>query len=199
MAIEVQETLYLDWNATDLNSSYSKSELSVKEVVACVMEYSKRQEPSKSPYLDIPFRHHYLHDIESLWWIAIWALFKTRPKSLSQFKQRESMEYIFPHSLNNTGLRLSFFINEAINERELEPLPEVFQESIKSVGLVRHLLLAFYARFQKLQFQWRSTDESEQLDPIYEAVLAAFQVAAENAAKDLEMIPTLPPGQGASE
>ncbi|KAK7026718.1 hypothetical protein VNI00_015491 [Paramarasmius palmivorus] len=68
----------------------------------------------------VPVLHNYLHDAESIWWIAIWHLFHTYPalkehrglsddpeENISQ--QQSWADSIFPGNINGSAQRLLFF------------------------------------------------------------------------------------------
>ena len=99
MAVEAQAQEHFITSEAPLRSKGAKPEELLKQ---------SGQDPVETP----PFNHHYLHDLESLWWIAIWAIFTTKPESDEEYILCESFDKIFPSQVDSMGDRMSFFTNE---------------------------------------------------------------------------------------
>ena len=77
-----------------------------------VQEYSYLPDTNLEPV----FRHNALHDMEALWWCAVWILFFLRPvdvveDDLAKERRLSKINYIFPGTTNDLGLQGGFAIN----------------------------------------------------------------------------------------
>lgn len=159
----------------------------VEKVAQTLTNAEQQDDNVVEPYLNLPFRHNYLHDVESLWWIAMWAFFTTRPRSPPHVQRSKIMDRIFPHSLDNISGRILFFISED-NREYTKDLPGAFRGSIKTLNGIRLLLRVLYQHFRELAMG-TSTEEIP-FGVMYRTVIAKFNTAADSAIGDLEMIPT---------
>jgi hypothetical protein len=80
-----------------------------------------KEQPPKDPFAEdyhgheslpiIPFRYNPLHDLESIWWIAVWTIFLRqvvgRPPQ-DHLKQREAYKALFPGYVGATSRQLAF-------------------------------------------------------------------------------------------
>ncbi|KAI3608807.1 hypothetical protein WG66_003765 [Moniliophthora roreri] len=67
----------------------------------------------------VPFRFHYLHDLESVWWIMVFFVFTKIPVGVKlsdeQLRiQRDTCKSIFPHPFMSL-IRQEFFINSTVD------------------------------------------------------------------------------------
>ena len=69
---------------------------------------------------EVSFSHNHLHDLESLWWVAVWVVFYSYFSEGTSFRDRPSStlrdtgdqlklaRILFPHALNNSDRRDAF-------------------------------------------------------------------------------------------
>lgn len=186
MAIEVQCGSYQTL-PHEVEPSSSKP-LTFAEMRAHQRRDNKQNRKVKptDPYSALPFRHNYLHDVESLWWIAVWGFFTTRPKSSPHVKRLEIVDRIFHHSLENVASRILFF-SSIDNRARTELLPQAFLDSYSVVDCTRVSLRVYHQHFRR--FVLGTTTEEFTFGDIYAEVIDDFHAAANSAASDLEMIP----------
>ena len=122
------------------------------------------------------FFHNDLHDLESMWWTAIWKLFTS---DRSEFvgdgisfsnratKRRQAFSNIFRAS---SGLRWSFFDNGNMYERETSWMPQDLRLIRRLLRNLREILVFYYKRFEA-EFP---AVQMGILDEVHEKVLLHF-------------------------
>ena len=123
------------------------------------------QRPVQTP----PFNHHYLHDLESLWWIAIWAIFTTKPESDEEYILCESFDKIFPSQVDSMGERMSFFTSKQMFMHHTRKLHSTFQPIVQLLNTLRQVLVESYQDFN----QYLKTQQEFPID----MVLFAYRMA----------------------
>ena len=124
------------------------------------------------------FNHHYLHDLESLWWIAVWAIFTTREKSDEQFTLCDTFDEIFPHRMNDIGDRMNFLMDEDTFLRNTAALPRIFEKIYSKLNALRMLLIYSYGELNK----YLKTREEFPLDMLvkaYDLTIKGYEMIAE--------------------
>ncbi|KAI5116305.1 hypothetical protein M0805_004646 [Coniferiporia weirii] len=108
---------------------------------------------SKQSSLSEPGRliYNHLHDMESVWWAAIWMLFlhedslaKSRRPEADTINQIEAANVLF-HQLVWFG-RLNFFTTDFFFQKWSQCLPQSFKNIIEHPDSLRDLLLTRYTR-----------------------------------------------------
>ncbi|THH07036.1 hypothetical protein EW145_g3665 [Phellinidium pouzarii] len=96
-----------------------------------------------------------LHDMESIWWIAVWELFlhedlseKNTRTEMERILQADKANLFFPQLLNTTD-RFLFFVNEDNFERTTEYLPGSFQKVVGILDKLRRFLRTRYGRAEE--------------------------------------------------
>ena len=110
----------------------------------------------ESNYLDLTnetplpvLSHHYLHDLESLWWIAVWALFMSKPASDKKLTLLEEFDSVFPYEVRGSTDRVLFFTNETFFTEVARSFPGVIKGSAGSLEKLRKGLLKAYRTFRR--------------------------------------------------
>ena len=125
--------------------------------------------------LNIAFRYHALHDIESAWWLGIWMLHFFKParhEESSESLHLRRVETIrrFPGTLTHHGrLTLIAFDHELINTT-LRWIAEELEPAVQILNNIRLLLLQIYRDLERT-FPDNLPMLSSQADP---ATNAAF-------------------------
>ena len=130
----------------------------------------------------VPFSHNHLHDLESLWWVAVWIVFynhfeKTETSvTLENIeKQLKLAQTLFPPILGSNTRDLAFqFTFQELCHR----LPEDNRPIGVELDLLRRLLISEYiiveAKFPE------SVDPDSSKDDIYDAFKLVFSGIASN-------------------
>ena len=108
---------------------------------------------------ELPWRFNHLHDLESLWWVAVWIVFNNRFGGLdvSAFSPPESdvpptpqappdsiRKALFPSSFDNVHRR-DFFITKF---SYIQGLPEQYQTPFLALNALRTCLVMDYRAIQ---------------------------------------------------
>jgi hypothetical protein len=96
------------------------------------------------------FRYNPLHDLESLWWIAVWMMFTHRddrveqePSNEDEESQSRYAERLFPRIINGSG-RLDALKNHVVFLNMLLCLPEAFYAAASKLESIRQTLVEHY-------------------------------------------------------
>ena len=101
---------------------------------------------------EVPFSHNHLHDLESLWWVAVWVVFYnnfsdgTPSPSLKRRdveKQLNLARTLFPPASNDTDRRDGFQARKTF-QRTCEGLPRNKKLIYDRLNLLRRLLIQHY-------------------------------------------------------
>ncbi|OCB90632.1 hypothetical protein A7U60_g2150 [Sanghuangporus baumii] len=131
-----------------------------KELVALLfaeLEGSARKlVPELKCDLGPPFFHNDLHDLESLWWIAIWELFVYRGYSelcrslnVEEDNTRKSAVRALFQNSELSGDRTLFLQNIWVYEERTSWMPVMFGDIHRFLNALRALLLAKYKKFEE--------------------------------------------------
>jgi serine/threonine protein kinase len=103
----------------------------------------------------VPFSHNHLHDLESLWWIAVWVVFYnyfsegTSSRDLPSFTLKDVVgqlkltRVLFPHALKDTDRRDAFQYSELFQEA-CKQLPGNKMAICVRLNLLRRFLISHY-------------------------------------------------------
>ncbi|KAL5479079.1 hypothetical protein ACEPAI_2367 [Sanghuangporus weigelae] len=131
-----------------------------KELVALLFAELEKDAQKLVPELKCdlgpPFFHNDLHDLESLWWIAIWELFAYRGhselwRSLNAEEdntRRSAARALFQNS-ELSGDRTLFLQNIWVYEERTSWMPVMFGDIHRFLNTIRVLLLAKYKKFEE--------------------------------------------------
>lgn len=143
-----------------------------------------------------PFLHSYLHDLEGLWWIAMWSLFHAIPtariheveRNLEQrLNQEMTAGRIFPVSLQGSLERNGFLLREAELDLKVRHIPAEFRGALPSMKQIAQLLVARYYAIQSDAII-QQINTPEPYAPIYEPMEQCFRNAMQHAASDVRLI-----------
>ncbi|KAK0195828.1 hypothetical protein F5146DRAFT_951483 [Armillaria mellea] len=136
----------------------------------------------------IPFLHNYLHDVESLFWIGLHALFSTVPVKYSKaqlalrLEQRKLFNGFFPHRLEGSTQRRHFFVLEQFKDDIVKALPTEYNSIVKVLLSVHEALVDSYEKVENS----KGFPHHEQFNQVYGTglpggLLAPFKAAAKEA------------------
>lgn len=124
--------------------------------------------------------HNYLHDIESLFWMANFALFSSIPDTVNTWDssvdaQRSAYLDLFPHQMGHCDDRFQFFTNVGTNERRAATL--LSDKSVACVDALGQLssglvdqYVAFYADVEGYRLRHVFLDIYSVLETLFEGV-----------------------------
>ena len=118
---------------------------------------------------EIPFFHNHLHDLESLWWVAVWVVFhnhisEAEPSfTLPDAKRRlDQTRKLFPPTSDNTTRRNGFQTQAFL--KTCAGLPNDRKAIYKSLDHLRHFLIDDY---ESIEARYPSIDLNASQVDIY--------------------------------
>ena len=113
--------------------------------------------------------YNYIHDLESVWWIAVWALFNFEKKDIGAnkidswaAKQRKlNKDILFPGTVGNQD-RIEFLSMRKKYAKKTKCLPEYFENLSTMLGTIAEAIIELY-QLKELNYQ---VDESNKEEPI---------------------------------
>ena len=149
----------------------------------------------------LPWRFNHLHDLESLWWVAVWIVFNNcfgkLDDSLSSSQEPEVpltpqappdsiRAALFPSSLENVHRR-DFFISRF---SEIQGLPEQYLMPFNALDIIRSLLIEHYEKIQSTLPTSINLNASS--DDIYDYFMQVFNLLRQGTPNHTLMsIPTV--------
>jgi len=135
-AVEVASGQYL----------FSSEDSALQETMDWLLqEADSKVNPKERP--ERIFLHNPLHDYESVWWIATWALFRCQPKSFeseeSEDRRMCAMEEIFGNHRTTVMVVSGPFRNYK------ESLPDALHPLFDTLEVFRGVLTAAYRDYEK--------------------------------------------------
>ena len=136
-------------------------------------DYERRQvDKEKNPRTDDTpegIYYNYIHDLESVWWIAVWALFNFEKKDIGAneidsqaAKQRKlNKDILFPGTVGNQD-RIEFLSMRKKYAKKTKCLPEYFANLPTTLGTIAEAIIELY-QSKELNYQ---VDESNKEGPI---------------------------------
>lgn len=143
-----------------------------------------------------PFLHSYLHDLEGLWWIAIWSLFYAIPTARiheveRNLKERLNQEMtagcIFPVSLQGSLERQRFLLQKVYFDLTIQRIPAEFRGVIPAMRQAAQLLVTSYISVQS-DATIHLINTPEPYTTIYGHVEQCFRNAIPHAAEDVRLV-----------
>ena len=141
-----------------------------------------------------PFLHNYLHDLEGLWWIAMWSLFYTLPSArvqdvqlASKLPQEQAAASIFPLSMTGSERRRTFLASNRDFAQRTACLPPEYASVIQSMRKAADLLCDLYSDLQENSV-FHQINTPEPYASIYDPLIRCFQDAIPHAQTDVEYI-----------
>ena len=113
--------------------------------------------------------YNYIHDLESVWWIAVWALFNFEKKDIGAnkidswaAKQRKlNKDILFSGTVGNQD-RIEFLSMRKTYAKKTKCLPEYFANLPTTLGIIAEAIIELYP-LKKLNYH---VDESNKEEPI---------------------------------
>ena len=113
--------------------------------------------------------YNYIHDLESVWWIAVWALFNFEKKDIGAneidsqaAKQRKlNKDVLFPGTVDNQD-RIEFLSMRKTYADTTECLPKYFENLSTTLDTIAEAIIELY-QSKELNYQ---VDESNKEGPI---------------------------------
>ena len=113
--------------------------------------------------------YNYIHDLESVWWIAVWALFNFEKKDIGAneidsqaAKQRKlNKDVLFPGTVGNQD-RFEFLSVRTTYADTTGCLPKYFENLIRTLGTIAEAITELY-QWKELDYQ---VNESNKEEPI---------------------------------
>jgi hypothetical protein len=135
------------------------------------------------PESQVPFSHNHLHDLESLWWVAVWVVFynnfsKGTPSpdcpSLTRQdveSQLDLAETLFPATSRSTDRQNSFQLPNSFRDT-CNQLPENKKAICRGLNVLRRLLISHYSVIEAKHPE--SVDPESSDDEIYDHFIHLF-------------------------
>ena len=136
-------------------------------------DYERRQvDKEKNPRTDDTpegIYYNYIHDLESVWWIAVWALFNFEKKDIGAneidswaAKQRKlNKDTLFSGTVGNQD-RIEFLSMRKTYAKKTKCLPEYFENLPTTLGTIAEAIIELY-QLKELNYQ---VNESNKEEPI---------------------------------
>ena len=113
--------------------------------------------------------YNYIHDLESVWWIAVWALFNFEKKDIGAneidswaAKQRKlNKDILFSGTVSNQD-RIEFLSMRKTYAKKTKCLPEYFENLSTTLGTIAEAIIELY-QWKELNYQ---VNESNKEEPI---------------------------------
>ena len=193
MSVEVATNLHhFKPNAQKLLSSDSNNPFSANVPTTLILE--------ETPLIAFPFIPHYLHDVESLWWIGIFSQSSTVPKDEYEImlnvekSKRPSEPSPFARQLAAHNRifalydRLMLLTNKDAFAIFASTMPPSFQKgTLRVLTLIREWLEMAYREYEK-------TFSTNGLGDMYVTMAKYMALAGNNAVQ--EVVPLRPPLRG---
>jgi hypothetical protein len=116
------------------------------------------------------FRYGFLHDLESIWWIAMWFLFTFQPEGTTAAQEGvNAARRLFSHDLN-FQLRLAILTSDASWSYDTQHLPSAFTSaSVSLYTLSKELVTAYTTAFRALTLDAAAAQNVDGLAGLYKA------------------------------
>jgi len=148
-----------------------------------------QQQEQNNKLVQLPFVHIYLHDLESLWWVAVWIVFynefcarsgsdaDAHPNLKDIERQLEAARFLFPSVLNHTGRQNTFQVELSFSEI-YQRLPPLKHTACYYLDVLRRNLIGQYKKVEVTLPH--SIDVPAIKDDIYDAFHSAFDMFQES-------------------
>ena len=139
----------------------------------CYLSYGSENDDSEDDNLEsvdeIGILYNYIHDLESVWWIAVWALFNFEKKDIGAnkidswaAKQRKlNKDILFSGTVSNQD-RIEFLSMRKTYAKKTKCLPEYFENLSTTLGTIAEAIIELY-QWKELNYQ---VNESNKEEPI---------------------------------
>ena len=131
---------------------------------------------------NVPFSHNHLHDLESLWWVAVWMVFYNKfsggtsscagPFTLQDVQAQLTLAgNLFPPILNSATRRDGFQLSDSF-QKACDKLPDNKTAICRGLDFLRRLLISHY---NIIEANWPvSVDPNSSNDDIYDNFIRLF-------------------------
>jgi hypothetical protein len=167
--------------------------LTLKEVL-----HAARQNKGKARRTEVSFSHNHLHDLESLWWVAVWMVFYnyfsdegtspsvTRRDASEQLRLAETL---FPLWFDSFS-RHDGFKDPWMFKNTCAKLPSNKATATRALNFFRQLLISHYCAVEKEYTE--SVDLGSSEDDIYDLFVRVFsKLETHSHGLKLDFIPTI--------
>jgi hypothetical protein len=133
---------------------------------------------------EAPFLHNHLHDLESLWWVAVWVVFYHRFSEPTTPGDHPSLtlqdaegqlnlaKRLFPSVLKDFDRRDGFKITRTF-QNIYRRLPPNKQNTYRDLNFIRQQLISHY---QAIEAKYPLVDPNDSTDDIYNDFTRAFSI-----------------------
>ena len=159
MAVEVAHQVYY------FSKQSTGADKTLDDYIQELKAYEKNRETndtSKRVYNN----NNYIHDLESVWWIVVWALFNFEKKdpradSYTTRQRKLNKDVLFPGTVDNQD-RIEFLSMRKTYADTTECLPKYFENLIRTLGTIAEAITELY-QWKELDYQ---VNESIKEEPI---------------------------------
>ena len=144
-----------------------------------------------------PFLHNYMHDVEGLWWIAMWSFFFTIPisrikevKLNQKLPQEISAQKIFPLSVTGSSHRSQVFQRRSAFDKRVGNIPSEFALVVPLMADAASLIRKRYTNNQ-LATTIEQINTPEPYATVYDPLAQLFREAALLAPKDVRQMSSI--------
>ena len=105
--------------------------------------------------------YNYIHDLESVWWIAVWALFNfekkdARADSYTTIQRKLNKDKLFSGTIDN-NYRFRFLSIRESYARTIRCLPKYFKNLSVMLGIIAKAITEFYRKKESNE-EWNKGD-----------------------------------------
>lgn len=137
-------------------------------------------EPQHQQMSTSNIRHNYLHDIESMWWIAIWTYLRIVPTDATadHIKKIEALFLdIFPNSASGSNSRSNFLLDPVLTMENTLQYP-YFWAMIQPILDTHSALIEHYLEYETRMEEYL---QHKKFSKIYGSFATYFRAAMDNA------------------
>ena len=119
--------------------------------------------------------YNYIHDLESVWWIAVWALFNfekkdARTDSYTTRQRKLNKDKLFSGTIHN-NYRFRFLNGRKTYARTITCLPEYFKSLPVMLGIIAKAITELYRKKESIEEGPILWDESSNIHKIFIGLL----------------------------
>ena len=139
------------------------------------------------------FFHNYLHDLESVWWIAMYSLFYTLPADEvkdqvypdEKLQQELVADLMFPTSIEDPLHRTLFMEHDTTFESSTTVLPQAYEMVVRAMHVALSRLRESY---EEIEAKHEIPSDRKQYAGFYDSLIECFEKAEELAVDEIRCI-----------